>query len=582
MIRLITYLLTLAAVPLFADPLQPVVVDAVTDRYRPLPFEQQKLAGLLSKRLRANSEGYLEHVSDQLSQHIGSADSKAQTALFGQQAGKFLEASANAYEYRRDEHLRAVMDRVAERVIAAQAAHEHWNNTVAGDRWSGQDLLVHKYDLLGLLAYYRVTADDNALTSARQIGDMLVNSLPKGSAGRAEYRRAATLIEPLVLLYRFTEDGRYLELSRSAADAWLQSKETHRDPAAENLSELHALLDLYRITGDESYFRPVPSAWAEVRNRWLSLTGNPLSNGEVSTANESKSGGDACATLAWMQLNLNLLRVTGEPQYAEQLEHTAYNQLFAAQDANTGAIFEPAPLNGSKQPAAPSDSCVASEAQGIAMLPAEVWGRFDSGIAVLLYNAGRGTFQLRRRGTVQLYAESGFPETGEYLLHVEPSRNLRFPLRLRVPEWTNNFTVDVGATHLNGKPGDFLTLNREWKPGDSVRISMDMTVRVLTGSADYPDRIAVQRGPQVLALAEGLNPELKDLSEAALLTADASRPKLTPLTYKFPSNWPGDQAYAIAGEYEGKVRQLTLAPFADARTYRVWLRRPSASTGATK
>ena len=43
-----------------------------------------------------------------------------------------------------------------------------------------------------------------------------------------------------------------------------------------------------------------------------------------------------CATVTWLQLTWELLRLTGEPQYGEELEHTVYNALLGAQDPPTG------------------------------------------------------------------------------------------------------------------------------------------------------------------------------------------------------------------------------------------------------
>ncbi len=573
MIRPITCLLTLAVLPLFADrsladPPEPVVVDAVTDRYRPISLDQEKLGGLLASRLRANSEGYLEHVDD----HNAPPDSKG---LGGpreegsiQQPGRALEAMAKAYEYRHDEHLRAVMQSVEKLVVASLTPEK-----AAGDR---HELLVRKYDLLGLLAYYHVTTDESALDAATRAGKALLRSFPKGSA----YEHPAILIEPFVLLYRYTEDGQYLDFCRSAADAWIQSEGKQADATFESLSALHDLVDLYRITGDESYFRSITASWLDVRNRRLSLTGAPVLS-KASTAGDDKEESGTCATVSWIQLTLDLLRVTGEAQYGEQLERTIYNQLLAGQDGMTGVVLESAPLNGSKQPASTSDACGSNEALGVSLIPAAVWGRYGNGIAIVLYSAGRATFQLsHRRGTVQVYSEAVFPERGDFLLHVEPAHNLRFPVRLRVPEWTNSFVADIGGSHLIGKPGDFLTINREWRRGDTVKISMDMTVRTIDGSPTYPDEIALQRGPQVLALSQVFNPQLKDLADAAVTAGAMSRVQLLPAGAKLPANWPGEQAYTIAGEYRGKPQELILAPFADAKTYRVWLRKPSASSGA--
>ncbi len=102
LIRLTLLLSAIAVAPVLAAAPRPLVVNAVTDRYRPLASDQQKLAGLLSERMRATREGYLERVNDE--------------ALFtavGEQAGRFLEASASEYEYSHDPNLKAVMDRVA-------------------------------------------------------------------------------------------------------------------------------------------------------------------------------------------------------------------------------------------------------------------------------------------------------------------------------------------------------------------------------------------------------------------------------------------------------------------------------------
>ena len=50
--------------------------------------------------------------------------------------------------------------------------------------------------------------------------------------------------------------------------------------------------------------------------------------------------------------------------------------------------------------------------------------------------------------------------------------------------------------------------------------------------------------------------------------------KLTDAADQIPPTWIGKQAYRMEGLVAGKARDLVLVPFADARTYRVWLLRP--------
>jgi hypothetical protein len=100
---------------------------------------------------------------------------------------------------------------------------------------------------------------------------------------------------------------------------------------------------------------------------------------------------------------------------------------------------------------------------------------------------------------------------------------------------------------------------------------MDMTVRVLPGGPSYPYNVAIARGPQVLALEQAVNPGVLDLQAAGPRAAEV---KLSDAIIRLPRTWRGNQAYVMEGVVAGKPRELTLVPFTDARTYRVWLLKP--------
>ena len=81
-----------------------------------------------------------------------------------------------------------------------------------------------------------------------------------------------------------------------------------------------------------------------------------------------------------------------------------------------------------------------------------------------------------------------------------------------------------------------------------------MTVQTLPGGKSYPDSVAIQRGPQVLAAEESLNPGGVK-SPGAAVTSLKSAP--------VPAGWNGKQVYVAGG--------VTLVPFADAAVMKVWL-----------
>jgi uncharacterized protein len=522
------------ALPMVGAVVQPVVRDAVPDLYRPLAFDQQRLSGLLANRMRANVEGYLEHaISHDVDQ---------------QNVGEYLEAAANTFDYTHDRNLGTAMEKAVKIALQQRPA----------------DPAQSRSYLLGLLSYYRVTANQAAFAESQKLGNAILDA--PADAG---------MLEPMIFLYKFTGDRRYLDYCRKLVESVsAQGIESAPDPAnvSKELSGLLGLAEFYRITGDSDYLKTITGTWRQIHDSRLTATGTLAGAGGQPAAE--------CVTLAWMQLTLQLFRLTGLPQYGDELERTTYNQLLAGQDGRSGTIFTTVPLNGAKE-AKPIDDCRNSVARGVSLIPALIWGRYGRGLAVNFYSAGSATVMLRHsrdmrlshrtvprlyRGNVRLYEEANFPESGDVLLHVEPDYAFRFPVRLRVPSWTDSFVVSIGGTNVTGKPGQYLVLNRKWKRGDTVKITMSLPLKLVNATPSDTPQIALRRGPQVLSLSKVLNPDLQDLSA---ITMPASR---APLSLKIansptplPTAWSGDQAYQIEGFYQ---RPLVMVPFADARDYR--------------
>ena len=522
------------ALPVVGAVVQPVVKDAVTDLYRPLAFDQQRLSGLLANRMRANVEGYLEHAVDH--------------DVDQQNVGEYLDAAANTFDYTHDRNLGAAMEKAVK---------------IALRRPSG-DIVESRSHLLGLLSYYRVTANEAAFAESKKLGDAVLDS-------PADTR----MLEPMIFLYKFTGDRRYLEYCGKLVDsASAAGMESAPDPTniSRELSRLLGLAEFYRITGDNDYLKTITGTWRQIHDSRLTATGTltgPAGRAETE-----------CVTLAWMQLTLELFRLTGQPQYGDELEQTTYNQLLAGQDGRTGTIFTAVPLNGAKE-TKPIDDCRNSVARGVSMIPALIWGRYGRGLAVNFYSAGSVTVMLRHspdmrlshrtvprlyRGNVRLYEEANFPESGDVLLHVEPDYAFRFPVRFRVPSWTDSFAVSIGGTNVTGKPGQYVVLNRKWKRGDTVKITMSLPLKLVNATPSDTPTMALKRGPQILSLPKVLNSEVEDISAITLPAPQTASPlKIVNYPTPLPAGWSGDQAYQIEGLLQ---KPLVLVPFADARDYR--------------
>lgn len=538
-----------AAAALVMAQSQPPVAERALDIYTPVALDEQRLAGIFAVRNRANIEGYLEQIdTDALLEPFRSHSATASTR--SQTAGLFLIAASNSYEYSDDSQLRTVMDRVASQIEKAQDPDGYLGLQAKANRWSQADLLTETSSLLGLIDYWHVTGEDSAADALERAANLLT----KEFSGRSHLPEGASaLAAPMVELYLMTSNGQYLQLCRSLAT--LHRDETDSNPLVSALTG-YGLVELYRVTGSDADLRAAKSIWLKLSDSGYFVAGIPDIGNRV----------DSCLTLAWFQFTLDLFRLTGEARYAAQIEPLVYNAMAAAQDMQTGGIDPAAPLVGAKKFERGLDVCTAAEAVAISELGASMWGRYGPGVAILAYNPGRGSIRVRRRATVAVYTESNYPQTGNVIVHVEPSHPMRFPVQLLVPSWSHHFTVKIGETDMLGKPGQFLTLNREWKKGDTLQISIDMRTTVVPDPRDA-SHIALRRGPQLLTVVDSGSADARDVSKATV--EPATLREITNAATGLPDPMAVIH-YSVRGEVEGKSIELILAPLASSRRSDLW------------
>ena len=452
-----------------AAPPKPAVTDKVQDKFVPAPYAAQKIGGLLGDRMSINVQKRLLRI-DERALLEGFEHRPGKHPWIGEHIGKYLHAGANAYLLTGNQQLKAQMERMARALIATQLPDGYLGTYTDDQRWTSWDVWVHKYNLIGLLSYYEITGYQPALDAARRVGDLLARTFGDRPGQRdiiassTHVGMAATsVLEPMVNLYRYTGDAKHLEFCRYILRAWEQPNgpklissltshgnvfKTANAKAYEMMSDLVGLVELYRLTGDEQYLRPAAAAWKDIAARRLYVTGTTSSHehfqDEGSLRGEMGDDvGEGCATVTWLQLTWQLLRITGEPQYAQELERTVYNQLLAAQDASNGNICYFTPMDGRKNATAGINCCVSSEPRGISMIPALAWGRRGSGVAVVLYAPGS-----LKTDVATIESETDYPLTGAVKLKVTPGANgSRFPVYLRVPWWTKRYVAKVGGRH---------------------------------------------------------------------------------------------------------------------------------------
>ncbi len=143
-------------------------------------------------------------------------------------------------------------------------------------------------------------------------------------------------------------------------------------------------------------------------------------------------------------------------------------------------------------------------------------------------------------------------------------RPVQLAVRLRIPEWAAGTTVKINgkALEASASPGSYLTLNRTWKTGDRIEMTMPMRLRVEKMPDDRQQQ-AFLYGPVVLGGDLGAS----GLDEKLIVGPNAPRMRDMPMevpTFRAsnaePSSWikPGDAPLSF--RTDGQAKDVSLVP----------------------
>lgn len=591
------------AIP-FTGEVKPLVKDKIPANFQSLPFSDQQYNGYLNTRFTQNLEQRLLKV-DEFGLMGSYMNRPGIHPWAGEHVGKYLETATNVWRLTHNEALKKQMDRMMYELINTQLEDGYLGTYTPDQYWTSWDVWSHKYNIHGLLTYYTATGYQPALEACRKMGDLLCKTFGKNAgqkdiilAGEHMGMAATSVLDAMVDLYKFTADKKYLDFCYYILDAWEQDngpkvvstilatgkvKKVGNGKAYEMLSNYVGLIKLYEVTGDKKMLQATEMAWQDVVNTQLYITGTSSSHeyfqdDDYLPATAKDNMGEGCVTTTWLQLNQNLFAITGDVKYLNQLERSVYNHLLAAENPETGCVSYYTPLINKKPYTCYITCCQSSVPRGIALIPRFTFGNINNRPTVLLYEPAiykdKVITTTKNTMDVTLKLEGNFPESGNFVLSVTGSKAAIFPITLRVPEWCINYKAQVGGKIYKGTSNQFVTIKKNWNPGEKILISFEMPVTIIAGGKSYPNQIAFQRGPQILAADKSLNADnVNDLFSNSGINTVIAKTYLKNENQVLPGNWIGKQAYSI--DILDKNEKIILVPFAEASQtggdMRVWL-----------
>jgi DUF1680 family protein len=186
---------------------------------------------------------------------------------------------------------------------------------------------------------------------------------------------------------------------------------------------------------------------------------------------------ETCSLLAWVQINRELLAITSEAKYAEEIERTAYNDLLGAMAPDGQDWCYYSFPNGRRVHTTYWRCCKSSGAMAIEELPGLAYAQSQAGdLVVNLLGPGEAAFDHPQAGKVALQQVTDYPFDGRIELHVSCERPARFAISIRIPQWAEEATVDLGDGNpsIQATAGCYAVIEREWRPGDAVTVELPM------------------------------------------------------------------------------------------------------------
>ena len=393
-----------------------------------------------------------------------------------------------------------------EQALAATGSTNAWN-------WN---IWCRKYTLWGMLECYMLLGDEKMLQSAVGMADYLIDELERlgvapGETGTFSGVASCSILKPMLLLYRLTENERYLAFSLSIADRWENAdikpglianalsgrriREWYPDSdlwakVYESLSCFDGIIELYRITGEKKYLDAAIGYWdILVKHEYNALFSVGFNDVFGDGAYDLNCITEPCDVLHFMRLCYELFLLTGDVRYMDKFELAASTPLIASAYKNgrwgaRGLRGQGRHLTATLQAKfTRNHCCVNNMPRGIMnFIEAGVMSD-DEGVLINLYNALDAEIETNR-GAVRVHID------GEYLSDCRASIEITFegeivPVKLRIPSWSAQGSVSVGDANYTVTPGYFTVVPK----GKTVviRVAFDDTVRVLM-LATHPER----------------------------------------------------------------------------------------------
>ena len=516
-----------------------VVAPRVPDKLCRVTLNQQELGGELDRRIQnlIHQNYMVVDLDGMWLDHFRNRTDRGDRSHIYYGIGKVFDAGSLFAAYTGDPKVAARTQYIIDELVKSRDADGYlgfWN-VEPENRQDHINWILHEqeYINLALVRNYRTTGNPESLAHAKTMADYILKTFPtpQNPCYDAGQICTAGLPEGMLELYRVTGERRYFdfaadvphgnnrgEVQLASLRTWEQDFSRPPRHVYVMLARCYAQTELFRLTGEPNLMNMSQLMRNELLKKdegGMLVTGS-CSDGEQFTYNQNGAGaiGESCVTAYVLRWIDSLMRLEGDMRYGDLLERTIYNALLAANSPDGRWIRYFTPFTGERQyDTRDFFCCCGNYRRAVAELPQKVYYRTpEGGIALNLFTNSKKTFDVKGQA-VTILQETAYPNAGDVKLTFSTKNPTALPFQFRTPRWCEKITVSVNdeapvaIDPLGQKLGCYV-LDRTWKDGDVVRISMPMAWRLLRGRAVQDGRAVLLRGPIVYCIGKDQNSEL--------------------------------------------------------------------------
>jgi hypothetical protein len=396
------------------------------------------------------------------------------------------------------------------------------DNKAKPDLWPNMPMMD------ALTSYYEYSGDERVITLLRNYFRWELNQPGDILPGYWDKMRGGDNLQSIYWLYNRTGEAWLLEAARKVHECTARWDEKVVNWHGVNITQgFREPAVFYQQSKDAKHLAAAERNYKEVMGIYGQMPGGMFGADENAREGyrDPRQAAETCSMAEFMHSFQMLTGITGDPVFADRTEEIAFNSMPCAMTPDLKGLHyltasnQPQLDRASKAPGVqnggdmfsynPHDyrCCQHNVAMAWPYYAENLWlATQDRGLAAVLYSASTVTAKVGPGAGTKITIDetTDYPFRDKIVFTVTTPRAVKFPLYLRVPDWCANAKVSVNGKPVSVKaaPQTYIVLNREWKSGDKVTLTLPMTLATKTWT-ENKNSVSVKRGPLWFSLRIG-------------------------------------------------------------------------------